>query len=77
MALTQEALFQSDARPSGRSYRGELWLVHDDEWTLVFLTPRQYSTVEDARDAAAAYITEFQRTGVRRPFLKPQFRAKR
>jgi hypothetical protein len=61
---TQEILYQTDARPSGSwRYRGELYEVRDGVWQLIFVTPRQYVSVEDARDAARGYIREFQVTG--------------
>lgn len=57
--------FRTDARVSGQFYRGELWLVSDDNWELIYITPRQYVTVEDAAGAARRYITEYRRTGRR------------
>lgn len=57
--------FRTDARVSGRFYRGELWEVTDEVWQLIYITPRQYVTVEDAAGAARRYIDEYRRTGQR------------
>lgn len=58
-------MLRTDARVSGNLYRGELWEIRNEEWILIYVTPKQYRTVEDAAYAANAYINEFKRTGRR------------